>query len=48
MTLRHPRNQKIEIQIRTAEMQMVAENGVAAHWLYKQSDASQADLKQFR
>ncbi|GLR68035.1 GTP pyrophosphokinase [Acidocella aquatica] len=48
VTLRHPRNQKIEIQIRTAEMQMVAENGVAAHWLYKQSDASQSDIKQFR
>jgi GTP pyrophosphokinase len=48
VTLRHPRNQKIELQIRTPEMQMVAENGVAAHWLYKQSDASPSDLKQFR
>ncbi len=48
VTLRHPRNQKIEIQIRTPEMQIVAENGVAAHWLYKQADASQADIKQFR
>jgi guanosine-3',5'-bis(diphosphate) 3'-pyrophosphohydrolase len=48
VTLRHPRNQKIEIQIRTAEMQMIAENGVAAHWLYKQSDVSSSDLKQFR
>ncbi|AQU88222.1 bifunctional (p)ppGpp synthetase/guanosine-3',5'-bis(diphosphate) 3'-pyrophosphohydrolase [Komagataeibacter nataicola] len=36
VTLRHPRNQKIEVQIRTAEMHDVAENGVASHWLYKQ------------
>ncbi len=48
VTLRHPRNQKIELQIRTPDMQMVAENGVAAHWLYKQLDATPADLKQFR
>ncbi|OYV40517.1 MAG: bifunctional (p)ppGpp synthetase/guanosine-3',5'-bis(diphosphate) 3'-pyrophosphohydrolase [Acidocella sp. 20-61-6] len=48
VTLRHPRNQKIELQIRTPEMQMIAENGVAAHWLYKQADASQSDVKQFR
>ncbi|MDD2876189.1 MAG: bifunctional (p)ppGpp synthetase/guanosine-3',5'-bis(diphosphate) 3'-pyrophosphohydrolase [Acidiphilium sp.] len=48
VTLRHPRNQKIELQIRTPEMHAVAENGVAAHWLYKQNDASPADVKQFR
>jgi GTP pyrophosphokinase len=48
VTLRHPRNQKIELQIRTPEMQIIAENGVAAHWLYKQADASSSDLKQFR
>lgn len=48
VTLRHPRNQKIELQIRTPEMHAVAENGVAAHWVYKQADASPADVKQFR
>ncbi len=36
VTLREPRNQKIEVQIRTAEMQDVAENGLSAHWTYKQ------------
>ncbi|MBB2154908.1 bifunctional (p)ppGpp synthetase/guanosine-3',5'-bis(diphosphate) 3'-pyrophosphohydrolase [Gluconacetobacter diazotrophicus] len=36
VTLRQPRNQKIEVQIRTAEMHDIAENGVASHWLYKQ------------
>jgi guanosine-3',5'-bis(diphosphate) 3'-pyrophosphohydrolase len=38
VTLREPRNQKIEVQIRTAEMNDIAENGVASHWLYKQDD----------
>ena len=48
VTLRVPQNQKIEVQIRTADMHDIAENGVAAHWLYKQADASASDLQKFR
>jgi GTP pyrophosphokinase len=47
VTLREPRNQKIEVQIRTAEMNAVAENGVAAHWLYKQSGDQLATTQRF-
>jgi GTP pyrophosphokinase len=49
VTLREPRNQKIEVQIRTEDMHDVAENGVAAHWVYKDGGgASQKDALTFR
>ncbi|MGD8429803.1 MAG: bifunctional GTP diphosphokinase/guanosine-3',5'-bis pyrophosphate 3'-pyrophosphohydrolase [Ectothiorhodospiraceae bacterium] len=37
-TLLGPRRIRIEVQIRTLEMDKVAEAGIAAHWLYKEAD----------
>ena len=43
-----PRGQRMEVQIRTREMHRVAEEGIAAHWTYKQSvSPEQRDTERF-
>lgn len=34
-----PRRMRIEAQVRTVEMDKMAENGIAAHWMYKENEA---------
>ncbi len=44
-----PGNHRIEVQIRTREMQEEADLGVAAHWAYKQGGKTERkDAKQYR
>jgi GTP pyrophosphokinase len=38
-----PDHQRIELQIRTHEMNLVAEHGIAAHWRYKESRSGGLD-----
>ncbi|WGF86531.1 RelA/SpoT family protein [Marinivivus vitaminiproducens] len=46
-TIIGPEGRAVEVQIRTREMQEVAELGVAAHWAYKQGNSS-TDGTQYR
>ncbi|MFT7622551.1 MAG: guanosine-3',5'-bis(diphosphate) 3'-pyrophosphohydrolase [Myxococcota bacterium] len=41
-----PRNQRMEVQIRTHDMHRIAEFGIAAHWKYKEGDNVGADDEQ--
>lgn len=40
-----PQGQRIEFQIRTREMNNAAEEGIAAHWRYKEDDALDESVK---
>ncbi len=44
-TLIGPFGQPVEFQLRTLEMNRVAESGVAAHWLYKEDAKSVSDMQ---
>lgn len=47
-TVMGPDGERIEIQIRTQEMQLVAERGIAAHWKYKEGGVDKQTEEKFQ
>jgi guanosine-3',5'-bis(diphosphate) 3'-pyrophosphohydrolase len=42
-----PHGQRMEVQIRTRQMHRVAEEGIAAHWTYKEGGSAERDTQRF-
>jgi GTP pyrophosphokinase len=46
-TVTGPEGERVEVQIRTEEMHRIAEEGIAAHWVYKEGGGLQKSQEKF-